>query len=407
MRSDLQEGVASLSLADLVASLTPATRDPHPVYTRLRHEAPVYFAPSLGTWLVTRRDDAIGVLRDVESFIPDTTGFRAHMFGREDCLTFSTGDQHRRMRKSMHDALYAPNIEERLKHVFVETANALVEQLREKTAADLHQEFMKSLSVRTLREIYGLHQFTDDQLLAWNNGFWSVWATDDDHGVPRYTEGAEAKPTPAVKSLLDEVEPALTSALAESEGSGQPSVFGYMQEGMTASESLQNAKLFLLTLLEPAEAIATTLWYLLRDPNQLAKAKVDQRTMQLAVEEATRLWPLPGIFIRVATRDQRVGRETVRRGERVGIVAAAVNRDEQYWESPDTFDITRRVVGQMTYGHGVHICLGARLVRQLTPIAVQVLIDNLPGLRLRDDDPVSIGWWPALKPQSLHACWGS
>jgi cytochrome P450 len=143
-----------------------------------------------------------------------------------------------------------------------------------------------------------------------------------------------------------------------------------------------------LRLLAPAGAETTyrsssnLLFALLTNPVQLAELRADRGLLPAAIEEGLR-WetPLTGIM-RTTTRDVRIGDLTIPEGALVSVNLAAANRDEARYERPDAFDIHRPQRTHMAFAFGPHRCLGMHLARMETSVALNALLDRLPGLRL-------------------------
>jgi cytochrome P450 len=143
-----------------------------------------------------------------------------------------------------------------------------------------------------------------------------------------------------------------------------------------------------LRLLAPAGAETTyrsssnLLFALLTNPAQLAELRADRGLMPAAIEEGLR-WetPLTGIM-RTTTRDVRIGDLTIPEGALVSVNLAAANRDEARYDRPDAFDIHRPQRTHMAFAFGPHRCLGMHLARMETSVALNALLDRLPGLRL-------------------------
>ena len=102
---------------------------------------------------------------------------------------------------------------------------------------------------------------------------------------------------------------------------------------------------------------------LLEHPEQLAELRADPDLMPDAVEELMRYLSIADIFFRYATEDIELGGETIAEGSTVVVSLLAANRDPQRFDNPDTLDIHRKARGHLSFGHGVHQCLGQQLAR--------------------------------------------
>ncbi|CAB4725071.1 MAG: cytochrome P450 [Actinobacteria bacterium] len=151
-------------------------------------------------------------------------------------------------------------------------------------------------------------------------------------------------------------------------------------------------------LLVPAGAQTTyrtltnLLFALLTHPDQLELLRADRSLIPRAIEEGLR-WEAPLLsFGRIATHDTEIAGHAVAAGATVNLCVHSANRDPQRWPEPDRFDITRPVRGHVSFGQGNHICLGIHFARMELRVALEVILDRLPGLRLAPDaDDVHIG----------------
>lgn len=104
--------------------------------------------------------------------------------------------------------------------------------------------------------------------------------------------------------------------------------------------------------------------------------------VQATVEEVLRYDPALHMFTRWAYEDIDIGYHRFRRGDRVGCLLAAANRDPQVWERPNAFDPMRLAKANVTFGAGLHFCVGAPLARMELQIALPILFQRLPKLRI-------------------------
>ena len=122
----------------------------------------------------------------------------------------------------------------------------------------------------------------------------------------------------------------------------------------------------------------------------MQSVRSDRSLIPQAIEEALRLeTPLLNIT-RLATRDTEIDGVAVPAGSTIMLMLAAANREETRYEEPDRFDITRAdPKPHISFGHGPHVCLGMHLARVEMRVALNLLFDRLPELRLdpEADDP--------------------
>ena len=117
-----------------------------------------------------------------------------------------------------------------------------------------------------------------------------------------------------------------------------------------------------------------------------------RRSIPRAIEEGLR-WEAPLLsFGRTAARDTEIAGHPIASGTTVNLCVHSANRDPSRWADPDRFDITRPPKGNLSFGQGNHICLGIHFARMELRVALELIIEHLPNLRLDPDaDDVHIG----------------
>jgi cytochrome P450 len=246
---------------------------------------------------------------------------------------------------------------------------------RDDKRAELVREFTFPFPVQVIARILGLPRSDYPRFQRWSLELISV-GTDWDRGI-----AASEKLRDYFKEIVDlrRAEPAddLISDLAHAEIDGH---------------TLSDEEIFaFLRLLLPA-GVETTyrssgnlLFGLLTHPDQLDAVRADRALLPQAIEEGLR-WepPLHGIA-RVAAVDTELGGVAIKAGAVISVAIGAANRDETRYPDPDRFDVFRDPQQHIAFGFGPHICLGMHLARMETRVAVDALLDRLPGLRLDPD----------------------
>jgi cytochrome P450 len=132
---------------------------------------------------------------------------------------------------------------------------------------------------------------------------------------------------------------------------------------------------------------ATLALALLTHPEQLEAVRSDRSLVPQAIEEGIR-WETPLLnFVRQAVVDVEVDGTTSPAGAVVMVNLGSANHDESRWTEPQRFDVFRERKPHIGFGHGAHQCLGMHLARLETTVMLDLLLDDLPGLRLDPDAP--------------------
>ncbi|MET0237340.1 MAG: cytochrome P450 [Kibdelosporangium sp.] len=131
-----------------------------------------------------------------------------------------------------------------------------------------------------------------------------------------------------------------------------------------------------------ANMLALGMFALLEHPGQAAELRADPDLLPNAVEELLRYLSVADIFYRYATQDIELGGETIGEGSTVVISLLAANHDPERFENPDTLDIHRKARGHLSFGHGIHQCLGQQLARIEMRAGFEGLLRRFPTLEL-------------------------
>ncbi|OLZ50934.1 cytochrome P450 [Amycolatopsis keratiniphila] len=131
-----------------------------------------------------------------------------------------------------------------------------------------------------------------------------------------------------------------------------------------------------------ANMLALGTFALLEHPEQLAELRADAELLPGAVEELLRYLSVADIFFRYATEDLELGGETIPAGSTVIISLLAANRDPRRFENPDALDLHRNARGLLSFGHGIHQCLGQQLARIEMRAGFEGLLRRFPTLAL-------------------------
>nr|WP_255448202.1 MULTISPECIES: cytochrome P450 [unclassified Bordetella] len=129
--------------------------------------------------------------------------------------------------------------------------------------------------------------------------------------------------------------------------------------------------------------ISAVLWYLAKDPSQYEQLRADPALARPALDEAMRMETPSQTAYRLTMRDVVVDGVLIPADKKVMLQLGAANRDPEFWERPDEFDIQRNPVGHLALGHGVHMCIGQMIARQEGECVLKALIKRASKLTLR------------------------
>lgn len=381
-------------------TLAELEQDPYPVYARLRAEQPVAWVPVAHATFITRWDDVVRVARDAETFsaaVHDSPLTEA--IGPN--LLHSDGEYHATRRAPLTAALRPSSLLLNAEPVVQALVTGLIDELRSgsRRHADLIHDFAVPLCVRTLCAVTGLPaRLPEAQVWGWIGAI--------------TTGAANYERDPAKKAAALAAGAEITAVVREVLASGPPP--GSLLEGlaatgtesgpMTLAEIVSTVQLLVIGgMQEPRDLFGIALNACLADPGLKEEARAGQGAVTRVVEEALR-WGSPvGTLTRRVLRPVEVAGVRLPEGAVVAAVLASANRDEEHWESPDTFDPHRQHSHHLAFGGGVHACVGAPLARTVVTTAITEILDAFPSMR-RTVEPPYHGW-EFRGPTSLTVDW--
>ncbi|MFC0546328.1 cytochrome P450 [Kutzneria chonburiensis] len=153
-----------------------------------------------------------------------------------------------------------------------------------------------------------------------------------------------------------------------------------------------------------ANQIALGSYALLRHPAQIPLLLKDP---DRAIEELLRYLTITHTNVRSALEDVEIGGQLIKAGEAVTVSLQTANRDPLRFPDPDELDLTRDAIGHVTFGHGVHQCLGQQLARVEMRVAMPALFTAFPTLRLVGEPALRPGHQSIYGVQYLPVTWDS
>jgi cytochrome P450 len=282
--------------------------------------------------------------------------------------------EHTRLRKLVASAFTARRVEA-LRPRVTSIVNQLIDAMLDRPQpADLVAGFSLPLPAQVICEMLGVPPGDLTQFHAWSDTIVGDWQRDSDEIMTALAEMygyfgglIEIKRARPADDLMS----ALIAARDEDDRLSE-----------------QELTVMCCTLLiggheTTANQINLSLLLLLDHPGEVAKLRADPGLIPGAVEELLRCSRLGGLPpARVTTEDVRIGGVVIPAGEQVMPLIGTANRDPSVFSDPDRFDVTRDAANHLSFGAGVHHCLGAQLARVELQEAFRGLIGRMPGLRL-------------------------
>lgn len=370
--------------------------DPYPLLAELRENTPVFFDPVWNKVFFTRYDDIATLLRDrrlgrslLHVLSRDELGWpppnpltRDFDYFQENHMLDNEPPKHTRLRGLMLKA-FTPARVEGLRGKIEDIVNGLIDRVQDRGRMDLLKDFAEPIPVTVIAELLGVPEADRHQLRPWSAKIVKLYeleytdeqATEANQAVIEFSDHIKDLATERRKRPRDD----LISALVQVEEQG---------EKLTTDELVANC-ILLLNAGHEASVNGTTLGMLSlhHNPDQMALARAsaledNHEFFKSAVEELLRYdTPLP-MFERWVLQDIDYHGVPLKRGVEVGLLYASGNRDPRRFANPDALDLTRRDNPHLTFGLGIHYCVGAPLARVELQVSFHALLKRLPNLRI-------------------------
>ncbi len=377
------------------ATIAELERDPHPLLARLRECEPVSWLPALGGWLVTRRDLALQVMRDADTFTVDDPRFSTAQVVGASMLSLD-GPEHARHRDPFARPFRLDAVRRRFADFIAAETDRLLDAVEPVGEAELRRSLAGPLSVAAMVRALGLDEEDSGAVLGWYD---SIVA-----GVTAITAGLPAQP--AAAEAFERLRASVERAFGRDPDS---SLVAAAADGgrLTGGEVVSNAAVLLFGGIETTEGmIANAILHVLESPDQRESIERDPTLVGAAVEESLRLEPAAAVVDRYATREVELGGARIGERELVTISLAGANRDPAVFPMPDRFDPSRVDARlHVTFAQGPHVCIGMHLARLEAQVALERLLARLPGLQLDPARPSAPRGLVFRKPPTLWARW--
>ena len=367
--------------------------DPYPTYARLRAEAPLYRGPGHKFWTLSRFADIKAALADYQLYSSDIArggiGITPEEAGapslHRDAHELPAGNlivmdppQHTAYRKVIAKRFLQKNMAP-FESTIRSVVDRLIDDFIERGTADIVEQFAGAVPALVFADVLGVPQSRYRDLRRWAAELTTVPTTD-------VAAAAHQEAIAAVAALFAEMLPykqahpaddLLTDmALATGDGSTYSARdFVGMATSMLIAGNDTTANL-----------LASAVYLFAKYPDQRARLVADPSLMDNGVEEILRYEPPVHGLARVLTRSTELYGQPLAEGDKVLLLYAAGNRDERVFDDPEIFDVQREITQHLSFGHGVHYCVGLHLGRLESRIALRTLLERIPDYDVALDD---------------------
>ncbi|KUH38324.1 MULTISPECIES: cytochrome P450 [Streptomyces] len=364
--------------------------DPYPAYAELRARGRVHWYEPTRQYLVPHHADVSALLRDrrlgrtyLHRFTHEEFGRTPppaahepfHVLNGHGLLDLEAPD-HTRIRRLVAKA-FTPRTVERLVPVVERLAAELVDGLLADGGGDLLTRVAEPLPVAVIAEMLGIPVADRPLLRPWSAAICGMFELNPDEETARRAVAASVEFSAYLRELIarrrQDPGDDLVSALIAAHDEG---------DRLTAQEMVSTCVLLLNAGHEAT--VNTTVngwWTLFRHPDRLAELRAGRVALSTAVEELLRHDTPLQMFERWVLDDIEIGDVTVPRGSEVALLFGSANRDPARFDHPDRLDLGRADNPHVSFGAGVHYCLGAPLARLELTATFRELLRRAPRLR--------------------------
>jgi len=373
---------------------TPAAiADPYPVYARILSEAPVHWNKAMGGWVIARYSDVTSFLRDprlsANRFAPLASMLSEQQRIRmAPILTTASRwaiildpPEHTRLR-GLTQKGFSPRVLGAMRPRIQELTNSLLDTIQHKNQRemDLIADFALPLPATVIADLLGAEAEDYPRFHVWSKAIAKLFS------VSQFTD-----------ELIDELNRPflemgnyLRGIIEDRRRTRRHDLISHLldvqQQGAPLSDEEMEAECILLLVAgheSTVNLIGTSTLALLQDPVQAQKLRHDPSLMAGAIEEFLRYDGTVRWLTRMAIEDISIGEAQIEAGDLVVLLMGAANRDPTQFHDPDRLDITRSEGRHVGFGFGNHFCEGAQLARTEMEIAMNALLQRMPGLRLK------------------------
>lgn len=365
--------------------------NPNAVYAALHGHCPTFYWEQQKQWFVTGYDHVNGLLRDrrfgrqilhiasrEELGLPEPEPhIAAFDLAERYSLLELEPPEHTRLRTLVNRAFVSRHVE-KMKPELEELANRLIDGFADKGEVELLSAFADIIPVTMIARMIGIPEEMGPQLLKWSHAYVRMYMFGRTRADEDAAEQAAREFSEYVKTVIAErrAEPRddLLSHMIHTEHKGQ-----YVTE-----DELVSTTIVLLNAGHEATVhqIGNSVRIILESGHDPAKLFRDEAATERTVEESLRICAPVHIFQRWALEPAEIDGVGFKRGDKISMILAAANLDPAKFSDPLTFKPDRNEAPNLSFGAGIHFCIGAPLARLELNVVLPILFHRLPGLRL-------------------------
>src|SRR5579884_810454 len=365
--------------------------DPYPTYAQLRQEGRAHWYEPSRQWLIARYADVNALLRDRRLGRTYRHRFPHQEFGREPPPAYQEPfhtlnnnglldlepPDHSRIRRLVTKA-FTPRRLELLTPTVERLASDLVTQLVQDGGGDLLTVVAEPLPVAVIATMLGVPEADRHLLRPWSAGITGMFELNPTEESARRAVQASIEFSDYLRDLIRR------RRTAPGEDLITGLIAAHEQEDRLSEQEMISTCVLLLNAGHEATVNATTTgwWTLFQHPDQLQRLRNEPEILRSAIEELLRFDTPLQMFERWVLDDIEIGDTVISRGNELALLFGSGNREPERFCEPDRLDLTRPDNRHLSFGAGIHFCLGAPLARIELTASFGALLRQAPDLRL-------------------------
>jgi 4-methoxybenzoate monooxygenase (O-demethylating) len=352
--------------------------DPYPHHQELREAGPVVWLERYGIWTMARHEQVRDALTDWQTYCSSAgvglSDFRKEPPWRPPSIILEADPPLHTRTRAVLTRMLAPAAIQVLRETFKREAEALIARLVEEREFDGVADLAEAYPLKVFPDAVGISEEGRENLLPYGTMVFNSFGPRND-----LFNKAMANAGPVRDWIMSKCSRA---ALAPN-GLGIQ-IFQAVDAGeLSEEEAGMLVRSFLSAGIDTTVyGLGNALYCLARYPEQWTILRNNPNLIRGAFEEVLRFEAPVQTFFRTTARSVDVGEVRLGDGEKVLLFLAAANRDPRRWDRPDTFDVSRRAAGHMTFGTGIHGCVGQAIARLETEAILTALASRVVSFEL-------------------------
>ena len=348
--------------------------NPYPQLKSMREKYPICYVPQLKSTLFTKRNSIAENEKKIDIFSSDQPGGLMTTLMGENMMR-KDGESHQIERKAILTSISPKTVKHIWKEQFIKNTEKILTDMKRQQKGDLIKDFALPVSAEALKTVTGLSNMTFTEIDRVSQGM--IDGIANISGDPTIEANCH-NCTKSIDEHIDEILPTIKESPNHTLLSVQ------YEAGLSEIQNRANIKLAISGgQNEPRDAIAGTVWALLKNKDQLNLILNGQSTWLNAFEEYSR-WISPiGMSPRRIAKDYIIEGIEFKKNDKIFFMFGSGNRDEDVFASPEKFNITRKLSASLAFGAGPHFCAGAWISRCLIgEVALPLLFKYFPNIKL-------------------------